>query len=277
GITIEGSLKAGVYELDGNVSSQFISGLLFALPLLQGDSIIKIKPPLESLSYIKLTLSALARFGIEVENNDPFTYHIRGGQEYCPANYTVEGDYSQFAFMAVLGAINGDIACAGMDSASLQGDKAILDTLARSGAAIKGFHAQKSSLIATDTDLADCPDLGPILCTLAMYSKGTSRIYNAGRLRYKESDRIDSMQQELRKLGVMMETTADEIIITGQESYAGGVVLDGHNDHRIVMSLAVAAALCKESIVIEGAEAVNKSYPNFFDDLKALGADVKLI
>lgn len=274
GIAIEGRLQAGTYELDGNVSSQFISGLLFALPLLQGDSVIKVKPPLESLSYIKLTLAALAGFGIEIVSTNSYTYHIRGGQEYRPINYAVEGDYSQFAFMAVLGAINGDISCTGMDMNSLQGDKAVLATLERAGVGANNFHVQKSDLIATDTDLSDCPDLGPILCILAMYSKGKSRIYNAGRLRIKESDRIEAMQQELRKFGVDIETTTDEIIITGKDKYMGGVVVDGHNDHRIVMSLAVAAALCKDGLVIEGAEAVNKSYPSFFDDLARIGVAI---
>jgi 3-phosphoshikimate 1-carboxyvinyltransferase len=282
GITIAGSLSAGQYELAGDVSSQFITGLLFTLPLLPADSVIEIIPPAESLSYIALTLEVLAKFGIDIDSITPLIYKIKGGQRYKPcAEYTVEGDYSQAAFMAVLGAIAGDIRCAGMNNTSAQGDKAILDILSRSGANItlidNGFQVKQSEIVATDIDLADCPDLGPILCVLAAYAKGTSRIYNASRLRLKESDRIAAMQTELTKLGVVMDSTDSEIIITGAQKYAGGVVLEGHNDHRIVMSLAVAAAMCDKPVIINGSGAVSKSYPMFFKDIEKLGVEIKIL
>ncbi|MEJ6465702.1 3-phosphoshikimate 1-carboxyvinyltransferase [Fusobacterium ulcerans] len=276
---IEGKLKAGTYEIDGNISSQFISGLLFTLPLLEGDSEIKIRPPFESASYIDLTLEMLKRFGIEIFQKDELTFKIRGNQKYSPCDYTIEGDFSQLGFFAVLGAVNNDLKCLGLNHDSKQGDKAVIEILRSSGVNIEniegGYFIHKSTPKGCEIDLADCPDLGPILNVLGMYGDGDFRIYNAGRLRYKESDRIAAMEEELLKLGVSIKTTEDEIFISGKEIYAGGIEVSGHKDHRIVMSMAVAATLMNKPVIIDGAEAVEKSYPDFFEDIEKIGVKVE--
>lgn len=278
-IEIEGRLKAGTYVVDGNISSQFISGLLFTLPLLEGDSKIKIKPPFESASYIELTLEMLRRYGIEISKTDELTFKIKGRQKYKPCDYTIEGDFSQLGFFAVLGAINNDIECLGLNHESNQGDKAIIEILRNAGIKIEniegGYLIHKSIPKSCEIDLADCPDLGPILNVLGMYGDGKFRIYNAGRLRYKESDRIAAMEEELLKLGVDIKTTEDEIFISGKKIYDGGIETAGHKDHRIVMSLAVAATIMNKPVIIDGAEAVEKSYPDFFEDIEKIGVKVE--
>lgn len=278
-IEIEGRLKAGTYVVDGNISSQFISGLLFTLPLLEGDSKIKIKPPFESASYIELTLEMLRRYGIEISKTDELTFKIKGRQKYKPCDYTIEGDFSQLGFFAVLGAINNNIECLGLNHESNQGDKAIIEILRNAGIKIEniegGYLIHKSTPKSCEIDLADCPDLGPILNVLGMYGDGKFRIYNAGRLRYKESDRIAAMEEELLKLGVDIKTTEDEIFISGKKIYDGGIETVGHKDHRIVMSLAVAATIMKKPVIINGAEAVEKSYPDFFEDIEKIGIKVE--
>jgi 3-phosphoshikimate 1-carboxyvinyltransferase len=280
-IAVEGSLKAGDYRIDGNISSQFISGLLFTLPCLAGDSVIRINPPFESASYAELTCDMLAHFGITVTIYDPLTIYIKGAQKYRPAEYAIEGDYSQFSFFAVLGALNGGVKCTGLNPASKQGDKAIIDILEKSGVNIErledGLYINKSVVAGSEIDLADCPDLGPVLNVLGMYANGNTRIYNASRLRYKECDRIKAMQTELLKSGVDIKTTESEIFIKGGRLYHCDDELYGHNDHRIVMSLAIAATLFDAPVIIDGAEAVNKSYPAFFEDLKNLNIKIEYL
>lgn len=280
-ISIGGSLKPGNYELNGDVSSQFISGLLFTLPLLDGDSTIHIKEPYESRSYVDLTLEMLERYGIHAHYSDSNTLVIKGNQTYQPNNYNIEGDYSQLGFFAVLATINNDLHCGGLIHNSKQGDKQIISILKDAGARIEevedGFKIYKSSLQPTKIDLQDCPDLGPILNVMAMYAQGETTIYNAQRLRYKESDRIAAMEEELLKLGATIHTTESEIIIHGNKSYHGDVSLSGHKDHRIVMSLSVAATLFDKPVMIEGAQAINKSYPTFFEDLTRIGVKVDIL
>lgn len=280
-IVAAGRLKPGRYEIDGNISSQFISGLLFALPLLDGDSTLVIRPPFESRSYIDLTLEVLEQFGVSAFFSDAHTLQIPGNQTYQANDYTVEGDFSQLAFFAVLGAVHGDLHCTGMRADSQQGDRAILSFLERAGAAVfpepEGYLIRKSPLISTEMDLSDCPDLGPILMVLAMFAQGETRIFNAGRLRYKESDRIAAMEAELRKFGVDIRTGAEEIWIRGKGHYACEQPLSGHRDHRIVMSMAVAGVCSGTPVVIEGAECIDKSYPAFFEDLRGLGIPVEVL
>lgn len=280
-ITVQGSLTPGTYEINGNISSQFISGLLFALPLLDGDSTIQIRPPFESKSYVELTLQTLESFGIQADFTGPNTISVPGNQTYHPCDSTIEGDFSQMAFFSVLGAIHGTLDCTGMLTNSRQGDKAILDILKRAGAQIdtlsEGYRIHQSTLSGTQIDLADCPDLGPILMVLAMYAKGETRIVNAGRLRYKESDRISAMETELHKFGVDMQTTQEEVIIRGTGSYCCTQELDGHTDHRIVMSMAVAGICSGHPVTINGAECIQKSYPGFWDDLEGLGIRVEVL
>lgn len=278
-ISIEGSLKSGEFVLDGDVSSQFISGLLFALPLCDKASTITIKEPFESRSYVDLTMQMLAHFGIEVEYSDANTIYIKGNQEYHSGCYSVEGDYSQLAFFACLAALNHDLEVCGVHHNSRQGDKAIMKILKEAQVAFKeivnGYAICKSKPCGIVIDLADCPDLGPILCVLAAFAKGSTHIKNAGRLRIKESDRIAAMECELKKLGVDIHSDDNNIYIEGKDTYKGGVIFNAHNDHRIVMSLAVAAALCENPCTIQGAEAVRKSYPQFFEDLMRVGIEVE--
>lgn len=279
-ITIRGSLCPGEYEVPGNVSSQFISGLLFALPLLHRDSRIRILPPFESRSYVELTLAVMQDFGVKVQwsRQEPDTLLIPGGQCYRNRDYTVEGDYSQAAFFAVLGALRGGITVTGLRPDSRQGDRAILDILRNCGAKFtqKGDSVsfEKSTLSAADIDLADCPDLGPVLMVLGCFCKGRTHIANAGRLRLKESDRIDAMEAELAKFGARISSTENDIYIEGGPLQAPGL-LQGHNDHRVVMSLAVCALGAGLTAVIDDAQAVRKSWPDFFGVLEQTGAQTE--
>ena len=281
GLTVEGALTPGDYRLAGNVSSQFISGLLFALPLLAGTSTLRLLPPVESRSYIDMTRAVQAAFGVESRWLDETTLEISGGQEYHPCDYTVEGDYSQAAFPAVLGAVAGGVTLIGLAEKTLQGDAAILDILRRCGAKFTptaaGIVFEQAPLHGTDIDLADCPDLGPVLMVLGLLCEGTTVIRNAERLRIKESDRIEAMEMELRKCGGVLSSEGGTITITGCAGalHAPGEVLSGHNDHRVVMSLAVLALAAGLKLPIAEAEAVTKSWPNFFTAIKPLGAEVQ--
>lgn len=280
-IEIEGKIKAKEYFIDGNISSQFISGLLFTLPLLEENSIININPPFESASYIDLTMEVLKEFGITINKVTPLRFEIQGGQKYIAKDYKVEGDFSQLAFFAVLGALNNNLKCIGVNFNSKQGDKAIIDILKKSGVKIEeieeGYLIHKGKIKDCEIDLGDCPDLGPILNVLAMYGEGEFKIFNAGRLRLKESDRISVMEEELKKLGVEIETTEDEIKILGKKNYLGNIEVFGHKDHRIVMSLAIAGTMLEKPIIIDGAEAVEKSYPKFFQDLESLNIKIEYL
>ena len=281
GLTVEGLLSSGDYTLEGNVSSQFISGLLFALPLLAGTSTLRLLPPVESRSYIDMTRAVQAAFGVESRWLDETTLEISGGQEYHPCDYTVEGDYSQAAFPAVLGAVAGGVTLTGLAEKTLQGDAAILDILRRCGAKFTptaaGIVFEQAPLHGTDIDLADCPDLGPVLMVLGLLCEGTTVIRNAERLRIKESDRIEAMEMELRKCGGVLSSAGGTITIEGCAGalHAPDGVLSGHNDHRVVMSLAVLALAAGLKLPIAEAEAVTKSWPNFFTAIKPLGAEVQ--
>ena len=281
GITIFGRLCPGTFTLPGNVSSQFISGLLFALPLLAGDSTLHLIPPVESRSYIEMTRAAQRRFGVESRWQDENTLFLPGGQQYAPCDYTVEGDYSQAAFPAVLGAVQGGVTLKGLSTDTLQGDAAILGILRRCGAELsatdEGIRLGKAPLHGTDIDLADCPDLGPVLMVLGLFCEGTTTIRNAERLRIKESDRIAAMEAELRACGGVLESEGGTITIHGcaGKLHAPAAPLHGHNDHRVVMSLTVLALAAGLPLSIDDAEAVQKSWPHFFEAIKPLGAEVE--
>ena len=279
-LTVAGSLRSGEYTLAGNVSSQFISGLLFALPLLAGDSTLHLIPPVESRSYIEMTRAAQAAFGVTSHWLDDTTLCIPGGQQYHPRDYIVEGDYSQAAFLAVLGAIKGGITLTGLAAETLQGDAAILDILRRCGAKFTrteaGLVFEQAPLHGVDIDLADCPDLGPVLMVLGLLCEGTTVIRNAERLRIKESDRIAAMEAELRACGGVLSSEGGTITVQGCKPrlHAPEAPLSGHNDHRVVMSLTVLALAADIPLAINEAEAVQKSWPHFFDALKPLGVEV---
>lgn len=281
GLTVEGALTPGAYRLAGNVSSQFISGLLFALPLLGGDSTLHLLPPVESRSYIDMTRAVQAAFGVASQWQDENTLAIPGGQRYHPCDYTVEGDYSQAAFPAVLGAVCSGVTVTGLLPETLQGDAVILDILRRCGASITrtgdAVAFAKAPLHGVDIDLADCPDLGPVLMVLGLLCEGTTVIRNAERLRLKESDRIAAMEVELRACGGVLESEGGTITVHGcaDRLHTPAAPLHGHNDHRVVMSLTVLAAATGLPLTVDDAEAIQKSWPNFFAAVKPLGVEVQ--
>ena len=285
-LTVHGVLRPGKYVLPGDVSSQFVSGLLFALPLLAGDSSLEILPPLESAGYIDLTLDSLQQFGIRIRRRDPFHYEIPGNQRYQASRpvIPVEGDWSQAAFWLAAGALSSrkGVLCSGLSAASLQGDKAVLDILQGMGAKINGwqngYRASLSPLRGRVIDAADCPDLVPVLTAAAAVAEGVTHIIRAGRLRLKECDRLAAMRTELNKLGASVVEEAEGLLITGHpEGLAGGATVDSWNDHRVAMSLAVAALVCREPVTLTGGESVAKSYPGFWSDYASVGGKVLLL
>ena len=282
-LTVNGKLKPGNYEIDGNISSQFITGLLYALPLLEGDSKLIINKNLESKGYVDLTLEILKLAGIEIVNNDYKSFDIKGNQTYKPFNYTVEGDYSQVAFWIVAGIISAnrdnEMKCLHVNKNSLQGDREIIEIVTRMGANLEIFDdyviVKPSKTKGTVIDISQCPDIGPILTVLAALSEGETRIINGERLRIKESDRITSIKTELNKLGGNVAEEGDSLIIQGVDGFTGGVTVSAWNDHRIAMSLAVASTRCEEEIILEEAESVRKSYPHFWDDFVKMGGEIE--
>jgi 3-phosphoshikimate 1-carboxyvinyltransferase len=278
-IVIKGFLKPRKYILDGSISSQFFTGLMFTLPLLEGDSIIEIKGPLESKSYIDLTIQVLDHFGIKIIEQHGI-YYIKGNQTYKAKNINVEGDYSQAAFMLVGGIISGHVGLTNLLHNSIQGDRVIISEIEQmSGKIIRtenGYLVNKSQTKGTTIDLSNCPDLGPILSLLGALSEGTTTLINAGRLKLKESNRIESTVKTLHALGANIQAKDDKITIIGKHQLQGGVTVDSYNDHRIAMMVSIAALRCQEPVVLTRATSVNKSYPHFFDDYKELGGIIKV-
>ncbi len=319
--TIRGRLQPGTYRLAGNVSSQFITGLLFALPLLDGDSTLELTTSLESAGYVDLTLDVLRDFGIMIDERrspEGFNiYVINGSQRYTePAAVTVQGDWSNAAFWLACGALGGDVTLDGVDLTSSQRDKEFADILMQMGAHLEvstggasadhevsktpdtvlcsaspaatgytsaagtsaaGGHSSircsGDRLCAVDIDAAQIPDLVPVLATVMALADGASEITHAERLRIKESDRIFTVHDFLSKLGADITDEGSGLSVRGKRTLPGGEVC-GHNDHRIVMAAAVASCGCTGPVIIRGAEAVNKSYPDFFRDFAALGGEV---
>lgn len=267
GLTVQGILKSGECRLSGKISSQFITGLLYALPLLTGDSKIVITDRLESKGYVDMTLEALTTFGIKVENRDYREFIIPGGQRYLSKDTVVEGDYSQAAFFYAANFIGGDVLLKGLNPNSSQGDRAV--------EAILADFAQKDDC---ELDVSDIPDLVPALAAAAAYRAGkVTRFVNASRLRIKESDRIAATCLMLRALGAQVEEGEDSITVWGQETLpgTGENALDCCNDHRIAMAAAAAAVGCTGKVRLLGAECVSKSYPAFWEDYRRLGGEVK--
>jgi len=275
-LTCEGQLTDGTYILPGNITSQFISGLLFALPLLSGESIIQIDGVLESRPYIDMTLDALRSFGITIIERKQLFY-IPGYQTFCsPQTVHVEGDWSNAAFWLSAGAIGknfdssaGAVTCTGLKLNSRQGDKAIVDLLKRFGANVvcenDSVTVSTGKLKGIDIDASDIPDLVPVLAAVATISEGKTIIYNAGRLRMKESDRLNTVATTLSTLGADITETEDGLEIIGKKVLTGGEI-KSFGDHRIAMTAAVVSAACAENVIIRDAEAVKKSYPGFFND-----------
>lgn len=264
---INGMLKAGTYELEGDISSQFISGLLFSLPLLDGDSQINLTSPLQSKPYVDMTIDCMNKYGVQVTESED-KYLIEGNQIYSLDRFEVEGDYSQAAFFLVANALGSDIQCGGLDKDSLQGDKKIIEI-------IDSIKRDDGSLSPFNVDVGEIPDLVPILSVLASFCDGKSTITNAARLRIKECDRLEAMQVCINAIGGEVTSTEDSLIIKGVSSFKGGIV-DSYNDHRIAMAMAIASTKCENELTINGAECVEKSYPHFFEDIKKLGGILDL-
>ena len=276
---IKGTLLGGAFELPGNISSQYLTGLLLALPLLEQDSRILLTTPLESAAYVDITLHALRRFGanVLVQKNE---YRIPGAQSYrSPGNLRVDGDWSNASFFLAAGALAAPVGVSGLSLASPQGDKAMLDALMAFGAGVEATeHAVRVSparLRGCTIDVGDMPDLLPVLAVIGACASGETRLINAARLRLKESDRLASVSAMLRALGAKVEEQADALVILGGR-LTGGDVHSCH-DHRIVMAAAIAAIRCEGDVCILGAEAVKKSYPAFFSDYNQLGGKANVV
>lgn len=257
-VTVGGALAAGVYRIPANISSQFVSGLLFALPMLPDDSEIVLIPPVESRPYIDMTVSSLNAFGVAV-SSDGDTYRIAGGQRYAACSVTVEGDCSNAAFFEALNAAGGAVEVAGLSPDTLQGDRVYKRLFER----IRTSHEV--------IDISDCPDLGPVLFAVAAL-QGGGMFSGTARLRFKESDRAAAMRAELNKFGADTQVGENTVTVRAGDLHAPNELLDGHGDHRIVMALSVLAA--RFGGVIDGAEQVEKSFPDFFDRLRELHVEV---
>ena len=277
-VSIKGKLQSGVFTIPGDISSQFISGLIFALPLLEGDSIIEITGKTESRKYIDITLDAVRSFGIII-NEEKNYFRIPGGQKYIsPGRLASEGDWSNSAFWLCLSVLSGkQISCNGLSIDSLQGDKEICRILEDFGAEVQTSEGSVTvipkSLKGITVDVSQVPDLVPAIAAVAAGAQGRTRIENAGRLRLKESDRLKAVSGVLNELGASAAETEDGLIIEGTGKIKGGTV-DSWGDHRIAMMASIISAISDSPVKIMNSQAVNKSYPGFFRDLRSLGAEV---
>lgn len=278
-LEIKGQLKSGIFEIPGNVSSQFITGLLLALPILGGDSEIVLTSPLESVGYIAMTIRTMKQFGVNIQATEK-GWHIKGGQSYKTCDYTTDGDWSQAAFFMVLGAVSGKVTVKGVAKDSTQGDKKCAEILARFGAKVTQLDnevtVEKGELKAITIDASQIPDLVPVLSVCAAFAEGTTKIINAERLRIKECDRLKATAELLNNLGGKVKELSDGLEITGVSSLKGGNV-NGYNDHRIVMSAAVCAARSDEDITATFAMSINKSYPDFYIDYNSIGGKANVL
>lgn len=276
-LTVTGRLRPGDYELPGDISSQFVSGLLMTLPLLAGDSTVRLTTDLQSVGYVDLTLDALAQAGMPVEQTDARTWAVRGGRRAEPGDRTVEGDWSQAAFLLVANALGGDVALQNLNHESRQGDRIAVDVLTRMGATGGGTAHHGGPLSGTVIDASDCPDVIPVLTVAAALAHGRTEIRDAARLRIKESDRLEATATELNALGARIEEHEDALIVDGLGTadalgtFPGGADVDARADHRMAMMLGIAATRSGAPVRLTGAESVNKSWPRFWDDYRALG------
>ncbi|MDE5755491.1 MAG: 3-phosphoshikimate 1-carboxyvinyltransferase [Clostridia bacterium] len=264
-LSVKGQLKSKEYHVDGGVSSQFITGLLFSLPLLEGDSKIIIEGNLQSVGYLDLTLVSLKKFGIDIVNDNYKVFSIKGGQKYKACDYYIEGDYSQSAFYEVANFIGNDVTMLGLNADSLQGDKVIVDFVRR----LKSANNQDKLTF----DGGNCPDIIPVFALACCMRNGHTDIVNISRLRIKECDRLSATAEELGKLGAKITQGDDCLSIDGVGRLNGGIV-DSHGDHRMAMMLAIASTVAGGEVEISGAQSVSKSYPNFFDHFASLGGKI---
>lgn len=279
---ISGKLLPGRFELPGNVSSQYVTGLLLALPILNGDSEIILTSRLESAGYVDMTIRTLGLFGIEVTKlPNCGGYRVKGGQRYIsPKRVRAEGDWSNSAFWLTAGALGNGISVSGLDMDSAQGDRAIFSLLEKFGAEIAQsadrFTVKPAVKRGIEIDAAEIPDLVPILAVAACAAEGKTLIKNAARLRIKESDRLKTVSEMLSCLGAEVTELDDGLLINGH-GYLNGGTVDSHNDHRIAMAAAAASCMCRDKVIIKGAQAVEKSYPAFFEHFESLGGKADVI
>ena len=260
-IKITGRLTGGEYEIAGDISSQFATGLLLALPLVEGDSVLKITPPVESRPYIDITLDVLKKYGVEIIEKEKNIFYIKGGQKYRATEMTVPGDWSNAAALLAFNCVGGKVAVTGLDENSVQGDRFCVEAF--------GMLEEKNAVI----DLSDCPDLAPVLFAVAAAKHGAV-FTGTRRLAIKESDRASAMAEELEKFGVRTEVNENSVRIYACPLKTPGQVLSCHNDHRIVMALTLLASVTGGRI--SGAQAIEKSFPRYFETLKSLSAEVRI-
>lgn len=265
-LTVRGKLTSGTYALAGNVSSQFFTGLLYALSLVAGDSVIRSTTALESRSYIDMTVEAMNRFGVAVGEGDDLSFNITGGQTYCAHDCAVEADWSQAGFYYAALGIGNELEITGMNAYSCQGDMKIVP-----------YYLNMLQSGDVELDVSDCPDLVPPLAVqAALRGEGNiTRIVNAARLRIKESDRLTAVTTVLNALGAHIEELADGLVIYGKDELEGGITVDPFNDHRIAMMTAMAATRCREAVTVVNGACVQKSYPDFWEDYEKLGGKIR--
>lgn len=278
-LTVKGELEAGHYVMPGNVSSQFVSGLMFALPMLEEDSTLTVLPPVESAGYIRMTVEALVNSGIQLKETEPFSWKIPGRQQYQAKDGKLSGDYSQAAVLCCAGALGHDVTVTGLEKETTQGDRAVISHLQSLGAQVceenGAVKVTAQKLVGTTLDMSNCPDIASILALVCQLAEGESRLIGCGRLRLKECDRLAATVEILNLLGGNAWEEGDTIVIQGVEALKGGVKLPDYNDHRMVMLGAIAASIAKENVVVTGVEALNKSWPEFVNVYKQLGGKVE--
>ena len=271
-IEVCGRMHGGRIEVDGSISSQFITGLLLALPMAEGDTTLKVHGAV-STPYIDMTVETAERFGGRILHSDYTEFFIEGGQRYTAADYAIEGDWSAAAMLLVAGAIAGEVTLDNISTLSKQADTLICRALVRAGASVineeNSITVAKRDLTAFEVDATNCPDLFPALAALAAAAEGTSVITGTSRLEHKESNRAETLREEYAKLGIEIDIETENVMKIRGGSIHGAEV-DGHSDHRIAMSLAVSALRSDGEVKITGAECVGKSYPNFFEDIESL-------
>ena len=272
-IEVCGPMQGGEIDVDGSVSSQFVTGLLLSLPLADNDTVINVAGAV-SKPYLDMTIDTAARFGVAIEHNDYEQFYIAGGQSYTPTDYAVEGDWSAAAMLLVAGAVAGEVTVKNLSMLSKQADVAVCDALVRAGAELttegNTVTAAHRELRGFEFDATNCPDLFPALATLAAAAEGESRIVGTRRLEHKESNRAEAIRKEFGKIGIEVDLSEPNVMkITGGK-IIGGVEVESYGDHRMAMTLAVAALLSDREITIKGAECVSKSYPDFFETLSML-------
>ncbi len=278
-VTVSGGpAEGGIVTVRGDVSSQFISGLLLAGTLMKKGIELEVVTPLESRNYVLLTIETLRRHGVNVNVNREFSlFNVPGGQKPKPTTHEISGDYSSASYHLCAAAITGSSLTISNLSQTLEPDSVIINLLSQMGAKTNvngnSVIVDGGKLKATNVDIRECPDLGPIIAVLACYADGTTRITGARRLRYKESDRLASMRSELVSMGGEVMETEDGLVLSGPATLTGGIA-QSHNDHRIAMALSIAALGANREVRIQGAECVNKSYPSFFEDLRSIGVQV---